>query len=72
VACDAATLEALQVLTNKQGGLSERDTLICLASVLGASAGYSSAQVAVSAAASDKLAGVSDRDLLAITLSLLC
>lgn len=72
MACDSQTLEALAVLTNKENGLSERDILICTASVYGTAAGYADAKTAVAAAATNKLAGVSERDLRAITLSLLC
>lgn len=71
MACDAATLEALQYL-NKQSALSERDTLICLASVYGTAAGYANAQVAVNAAATDGLARLSDRDLLMCFEGVVC
>lgn len=72
MACDAATLEALQVATNKQSGLSERDTLIVLASIYGTAAGLSDAQAAVTLAASNGLAKVSDRDLWSLFLSVIC
>ena len=72
MACDAATLEALQVATNKQSGLSERDTLIVLASIYGTAAGLSDSQAAVTLAASTGLARISDRDLYACYLSLIC
>lgn len=71
MACDAATLEALQYL-NKQSALSERDTLICLASIYGTAAGYANAQAAMNAAAVDGLARLSDRDLLMCFEGVVC
>lgn len=71
MACDAQTLEALAVL-NKNPALSDRDILICTASVYGSAAGYANAQVAINAAYSFKLQGLSDADLEKATLAVLC
>ena len=71
MACDAATLEALQVL-NRETGLSERDLLMCRASVYGVAAGYSTAQDALNAAMRSGLAKVSERDLETMLLAVLC
>lgn len=69
MACDAATLEALAAL-DKNPALSERDRLICYASVC--CAGFASAQVAMNAAAANGYAKLSDRDLDAALLTLVC
>ena len=72
MACDAATLEALAVATNKENGLSDRDRLICTASVYGAAAGFANAQAAVNQAMATGLAELSDRDLDAAWLAATC
>lgn len=72
MACDAATLEALAVLTNKENGLSHRDILICLASVYGTFAGFGSAVVARAVASMTKLPRLSDRDLDMAFLQTIC
>jgi hypothetical protein len=72
VACDAATLEALAVLSNKENGLSDRDRLICTASVYGAAAGFANAQAALNQAAANGFFALSERDLRATFLSIIC
>ena len=72
MACDAQTLEALAVASNKENGLSDRDRLICTASVYGTMAGFANAQAAVNQAMATGLAGLSDRDLEAAWLAVIC
>ena len=72
MACDAATLEALAVLTNKENGLSERDIQMCTASVIGTAAGFHTAQAALNTAISNGYQKLSERDLRAFTLYILC
>jgi len=72
MACDAATLEALSVLTDKNTRLSDRDRLICLASVYGTAAGYANSQVAINAAYANLYQRLSDRDLLMAFQSQVC
>jgi hypothetical protein len=67
VAAAAATIEALQAIVCQPHGLSERDTLICLASVLGTGVGYESAADAVAAAKDLGLPALSERDLQTLT-----
>lgn len=71
MACDAASLIAA-ALGNNLEGLSARDQLICLASIYGGQAGYANATVAVAAAYASGLAKLSDRDLEAAYLSVIC
>ena len=70
--CDAATLEALAVATDKENGLSDRDRLICTAYVYGAAAGFANAQAALNQAAADGLFRLSAHDLRACYLSVIC
>lgn len=71
MACDSQTLENL---TKADGlnKLSQRDLLICLASVFGSRAGLADAQTALNLAYTNKLQGLSDRDLLAALEAALC
>lgn len=71
MACDAQTLEALAVLTNKYLALSDRDRLMCLANVYGVAAGLI-AQHAVVLAKNQGLPRLSDRDLEAALLAVIC
>lgn len=71
MACGAADLEALQVL-NRYPGLSERDLLICRAYVYGASAGLPTATDAIALAMRDGFAKLSERDLQATYLAVIC
>lgn len=62
MACDATTLAALAA-ANGLSGLSDRDLLMCLASIYGSAAGNTTAQAAVTAAATAGMARLSDGDL---------
>ena len=72
MACDAKTLEALAVATDKYNGLSDRDRLICVASVWGSAAGFANAQAAIDQANVLGLDALSDRDLQAAYLAAIC
>ena len=72
MSCDAATLESLAVLSNKENGLSDRDRLICTASVYGAGAGFSNAQAALNQAVANGYFKLSERDLRALYLAVIC
>jgi hypothetical protein len=72
VACDSSTLEALAVATNKENGLSERDILVCTASIYGIAVGFANAQAALNQAAADGLFALSERDLRACYLAVIC
>lgn len=71
MACDAATIEALQVL-NRETGLSQRDLLMARASLLASAAGYPTATDAVNAAYRAGLSKVCERDLEALYTALIC
>ncbi len=70
MACDAATLEALEML-NRESALSERDLLMCRASVFATAAGIATATDALRIGILMGLNKVSERDLEMIFLSLL-
>jgi len=70
MACQAADLEALEML-NRESALSERDLLMCRASVFGTAAGIATATDALNLGMAMGLAKVSERDLELIFLSLL-
>jgi hypothetical protein len=70
MACDAATLEAI-LSADKLPQLSDRDRLMCLASVYGTSAGLTGQQ-ALDLAYQDGLAKLSDRELEEVFLSVIC
>jgi hypothetical protein len=71
MACDSTTLSNL-IKADGLTKLSQRDLLICLAAVFGARAGLANAQAALNLAYTDKLQGLSDRDLLAALEAALC
>lgn len=71
MACDSTTLENL-IHADGLTKLSQRDLLICLASVYGTRAGYASARAAINAAYSSKLQKLSDRDLMAAFEAAIC
>lgn len=70
MACDAATLEALEML-NRESGMSERDLLMCRASVFGTAASIATATDALRIGFIMGMDKVSERDLDLIFLSLL-
>lgn len=70
MACDAATLEAL-LSADKLPQLSDRDRLMCLASVYGQAAGLT-AQQAMNLAYQNGLSKLSDRDLDEAFLAIIC
>lgn len=70
MACDAATLEQLEML-NRESGMSERDLLMCRASVFATAAGVATATDALNLGTAMGLNKVSERDLELIFLSLL-
>lgn len=71
MACYSTTLENL-IQADGLAKLSQRDLLICLASVYGTAAGFSTASAALANAYSQKLTGLSDRDLWAALLAAIC
>ena len=71
MACDSTTLVALSA-TDRLPALSDRDRMICLASVYGTAAGYSTAQAALNAAKANGYAGLSDADLDKAFLAAIC
>lgn len=70
MACDATTLEALEML-NRESALSERDLLMCRASVLATAAGITTAADAIRLGTLMGLNKVSEQGLEIIFLSLL-
>jgi hypothetical protein len=70
MACDAATLAALTASTGLPK-LSERDLMMCLASIYGVGAGLN-AQTATNLAATNKLAALSEADLWKTLEAVLC
>lgn len=70
MACDAATLEALQML-NRESALSQLDLLICRASVFAIAAGIPTATDALRIGILMGLDKVSERDLEIIMLAML-
>jgi hypothetical protein len=62
MACDAATLEALNA-TNKLAGLSDRDLLMITASIYGTAGGFATAQLALNNAYAMGMSKLSDSDL---------
>lgn len=71
MACDAATLEALQS-ANGYPELSRIDVLMCLAAVYGAAAGFSTAAAALNQAAANGYFALSDDQLDQCYLAAIC
>ena len=71
MACDSTTLVNL-IQVDGLAKLSQRDLLICLASIYGTGAGFSTASAALANAYTQKLQGLSDRDLEAAYLAAIC
>lgn len=72
MACDAATLAVLIGPTDGLSKLSDYDLLVCLASIYGSNAGFSTAQAALTNAVAMGMMKVSDHDLQAILEAAIC